>query len=156
MQVVILGPPSSGKSAITIQFVQGVFVEVYDPTIEDSYQKGNLEILDTAGTEQFTAMRELYIKNGDAFVIVFSLNDKSTFNEVEEFLKEIQRVKKANMCLVGNKCDLPRTVSKEKAEKLAKEYSCDYIEASAKERINIDAIFALVQKKKQKSACVIL
>ena len=46
------------KSALTVQFVQGIFVEKYDPTIEDSYRKQveidgqqcMMEILDTAGT----------------------------------------------------------------------------------------------------------
>ena len=71
-KIVVLGSGGVGKSALTVQFVQGIFVEKYDPTIEDSYRKQvevdgqqcMLEILDTAGTEQFTAMRDLYMKNG--------------------------------------------------------------------------------------------
>ncbi|KXS98825.1 hypothetical protein AC578_2053 [Pseudocercospora eumusae] len=75
--IAVLGSGGVGKSCLTMQFVQGVFVERYDPTIEDSYRKhidvdtssrivaidamqGRhvvLEIMDTAGTEQFTAMR---------------------------------------------------------------------------------------------------
>merc|ERR1712116_118790 len=69
-KIVVLGSGGVGKSALTVQFVQGIFVEKYDPTIEDSYRKQvevdsqqcMLEILDTAGTEQFTAMRDLYMK----------------------------------------------------------------------------------------------
>lgn len=57
-KIVILGSGGVGKSALTVQFVQGIFVEKYDPTIEDSYRKQvevdgqqcMLEILDTAGT----------------------------------------------------------------------------------------------------------
>jgi len=72
IKIVVLGTGGVGKSALTVQFVQGIFVDKYDPTIEDSYRKpfevdGEqkvLEILDTAGTEQFTAMRDLYMKNG--------------------------------------------------------------------------------------------
>ncbi|XP_051767519.1 ras-related protein rap1ab isoform X2 [Ctenopharyngodon idella] len=57
-KLVVLGSGGVGKSALTVQFVQGIFVEKYDPTIEDSYRKQvevdgqqcMLEILDTAGT----------------------------------------------------------------------------------------------------------
>lgn len=60
-KVVILGPGGVGKSALTVQFISGKFVERYDPTVEDFYRKeievdgypAILEILDTAGTEQF-------------------------------------------------------------------------------------------------------
>lgn len=57
-KLVVLGSGGVGKSALTVQFVQSIFVEKYDPTIEDSYRKQidvdgqqcMLEILDTAGT----------------------------------------------------------------------------------------------------------
>lgn len=57
-KIVVLGSGGVGKSALTVQFVQEIFVEKYDPTIEDSYRKQvevdgqqcMLEILDTAGT----------------------------------------------------------------------------------------------------------
>jgi Ras-related protein Rap-1A len=56
-KIVVLGSGGVGKSALTIQFIQGSFVEKYDPTIEDSYRKhveidgkaAMLDILDTAG-----------------------------------------------------------------------------------------------------------
>ena len=80
-KIVLLGSGAVGKSSLTVQFVQGVFVEKYDPTIEDSYRKQIevdgmaciLEILDTAGTEQFASMRDLYIKNGQGFIFVYSI-----------------------------------------------------------------------------------
>ncbi|CAD7679490.1 unnamed protein product [Nyctereutes procyonoides] len=64
-QVVVLGSGGVGKSALTVQFVTGSFIEKYDPTIEDFYRTeievdsspSVLEILDTAGTEQFASMR---------------------------------------------------------------------------------------------------
>merc|ERR1711916_68155 len=77
-KLVVLGSGGVGKSALTVQFVQNIFVDKYDPTIEDSYRKQTeidgqqclLEILDTAGTEQFTAMRDLYMKDGQGFGLV--------------------------------------------------------------------------------------
>lgn len=68
-----------------------------------------LEILDTAGTEQFTAMRDLYMKNGQGFVLVYSISSQSTFNDLIELRDQILRVKDTTevaMILVGNKCDL--------------------------------------------------
>lgn len=38
-----------------------------------------LEILDTAGTEQFASMRDLYIKNGHGFIVMYSLTNHQTF-----------------------------------------------------------------------------
>jgi GTPase KRas protein len=58
-KLVIVGGGGVGKSALTIQLIQGHFVDEYDPTIEDSYRKQVnidnetclLDILDTAGQE---------------------------------------------------------------------------------------------------------
>jgi GTPase SAR1 family protein len=52
-----------------------------------------LEILDTAGTEQFTAMRDLYMKNGQGFVLVYSITAQSTFNDLMDLRDQILRVK---------------------------------------------------------------
>ncbi|ORZ37149.1 ras-related protein O-Krev-like protein [Catenaria anguillulae PL171] len=116
-KLVVLGAGGVGKSALTVQFVQSIFVEKYDPTIEDSYRKQvevdsqqcMLEILDTAGTEQFTAMRDLYMKNGQGFILVYSITSQATFNDLNELRDQIMRVKDADkvpMVLSGNKCDL--------------------------------------------------
>jgi len=86
-KVVVLGSGGVGKSALTVKFVTGKFVEKYDPTIEDFYRKeievdgapSVLEILDTAGTEQFSSMRDLYIKNGQGFIVVYSITSVQTF-----------------------------------------------------------------------------
>ena len=52
-----------------------------------------LEILDTAGTEQFTAMRDLYMKNGQGFLLVYSITAQSTFNDLQDLREQIHRVK---------------------------------------------------------------
>jgi len=52
-----------------------------------------LEILDTAGTEQFMAMRDMYIKNGDAFMLVYSISNYTTFLDVQKIYEHIIRLK---------------------------------------------------------------
>eukprot|EP01117_Protostelium_nocturnum_P012813 TRINITY_DN4749_c0_g1_i1.p1 TRINITY_DN4749_c0_g1~~TRINITY_DN4749_c0_g1_i1.p1 ORF type:complete len:187 (-),score=60.56 TRINITY_DN4749_c0_g1_i1:121-681(-) len=153
-KLVVLGSGGVGKSALTVQFVQGIFVEKYDPTIEDSYRKQveidgtqcMLEILDTAGTEQFTAMRDLYMKNGQGFVLVYSIIAQSTFNDLGDLREQILRVKDKDvvpMVLVGNKCDLQdqRVITSDQGEELARKFGCTFLEASAKTCVMVNQIF---------------
>jgi len=164
-KLVVLGSGGVGKSALTVQFVQGIFVEKYDPTIEDSYRKQievdeqncMLEILDTAGTEQFTAMRDLYMKNGQGFILVYSITAQSTFNDLTDIKDQILRVKDVPdvpMVLVGNKCDLEdeRVVGKDQGQGLANDWRVRFMEASAKKKINVNQIFFdLVRQINRKS-----
>lgn len=153
-KIVVLGSGGVGKSALTVQFVQGIFVEKYDPTIEDSYRKQvevdgqqcMLEILDTAGTEQFTAMRDLYMKNGQGFVLVYSITAQSTFNDLMDLREQILRVKDTEevpMILVGNKCDLEdeRVVGKDQGSNLARSFNSAFLETSAKAKVNVTEVF---------------
>merc|ERR1712137_1153044 len=69
-KLVIVGGGGVGKSALTIQLIQNHFIDEYDPTIEDSYRKQVtiddetclLDILDTAGQEEYSAMRDQYMR----------------------------------------------------------------------------------------------
>lgn len=59
-----------------------------------------LEILDTAGTEQFTAMRDLYMKSGQGFLLVFSVTSMVTLTDLHELREQIVRVKDTdNVCM---------------------------------------------------------
>ncbi|CAG06696.1 unnamed protein product [Tetraodon nigroviridis] len=101
-KVVVLGSGGVGKSALTVQFVTGTFIEKYDPTIEDFYRKeievdsspSVLEILDTAGTEQFASMRDLYIRNGQGFILVYSLVNQQSLQDIKPMRDQIIRVKR--------------------------------------------------------------
>jgi small GTP-binding protein len=150
-----------GKSALTVQFVRNVFVSSYDPTIEDTYRKllvidGQqcmVEILDTAGTEQFLALKELYIKSGQGFILVFSLTSLASVNELGPLREAIVRIKDTTgipLVLVGNKSDLrtDRQVPREVGTSLSKAWgNVPYYEASARKRINVDEIFADVVRQ---------
>lgn len=180
-KLVVLGSGGVGKSALTVQFVQGIFVEKYDPTIEDSYRKQvevdnqqcMLEILDTAGTEQFTAMRDLYMKNGQGFLLVYSITSQSTFNDLQELRDQILRVKDTDdvpMMVIGNKCDLEdeRVVGRDQGMLLGRQYNCPFSETSAKAKTNVTEIFKhlvqLINKKtpeqktkvKKRKGCAVL
>ncbi|XP_068247281.1 ras-like protein 2 [Palaemon carinicauda] len=153
-KIVVVGGGGVGKSAITIQFIQSYFATDYDPTIEDSYTKqcviddvvAKLDILDTAGQEEFSAMREQYMRSGEGFLLVFSVTDRNSFEELIRFHKQILRVKDRDefpMLMVANKADLEhqRVTSTEEAHTLARQLKIPYIECSAKNRTNIDQTF---------------
>lgn len=182
-KLVVVGAGGVGKSALTIQLIQNHFVDEYDPTIEDSYRKqvvidGEtclLDILDTAGQEEYSAMRDQYMRTGEGFLCVFAINNTKSFEDVHHYREQINRVKDSDdvpMVLVGNKCDLPsRTVDTKQAQDLAKSYGIPFIETSAKTRQGVeDAFYTLVReirkhkekinngkkKKSSKRKCVIL
>ena len=156
----VLGSGGVGKSALTVKFVTGEFVEKYDPTIEDFYRKeievdnhpSVLEILDTAGTEQFASMRDLYIKNGQGFLLIYSLLNHQTFTDLKPMRDQILRVKNSEnvpMILVGNKSDMfdEREVSASEAKLLAEEWDCPQFETSAKTNNNVDEVFAEIVRR---------
>lgn len=153
-KIVVVGGGGVGKSAITIQFIQSYFVTDYDPTIEDSYTKqcviddnvAKLDILDTAGQEEFSAMREQYMRSGEGFLLVFSLTERASFEEIYKFHKQVLRVKDRDefpMLIVGNKADMDRNrqVSVADCEDMAKQLKTPFIETSAKNRMNVDQSF---------------
>ncbi|KAJ3744109.1 ras protein, partial [Lentinula detonsa] len=147
-------PTGVGKSALTIQFIQSHFVDEYDPTIEDSYRKqcviddevALLDVLDTAGQEEYGAMREQYMRTGEGFLLVYSITSRNSFEEISTFHQQILRVKDQDtfpVVVVANKCDLEyeRQVGMNEGRDLARHFNCKFIETSAKVRINVDQAF---------------
>lgn len=125
-----------------------------------------LEVLDTAGQEEYTALRDQWIRDGEGFVLVYSITSRASFSRIRKFHSQIQRVKDASstssptasylsspvpapiareapVMLVGNKSDrvTEREVSTQEGSALAKEMGCDFVEASAKNCINVEKAF---------------
>jgi len=166
LKVVVVGSGGVGKSALTICFVQNHFVVEYDPTIEDSYRKqvtidGNvffLNILDTAGQEEYSAMRDLYVRKGNGFLLVFSLTSRSSFDELGDLRAKVLQVKEADsvpFIIAANKWDLhnQHEVKKEEAEAFARTINCECLMTSAKDHYNVDECFiGLVRLINQRQA----
>ncbi|XP_006136849.3 GTP-binding protein Rit2 [Pelodiscus sinensis] len=165
-KVVMLGAGGVGKSAMTMQFISHRFPDYHDPTIEDAYktqvriddEPAYLDILDTAGQAEFTAMRDQYMRGGEGFIICYSITDRQSFQEAAEFKELIYRVRHTYdipLVLVGNKIDLEefRQVSTEEGMSLAREYSCSFFETSAALRFYIDDVFhGLVREIRRKES----
>ncbi|XP_017304289.1 ras-related protein Ral-a [Diaphorina citri] len=150
-KVIMVGSGGVGKSALTLQFMYDEFVEDYEPTKADSYRKKvildgeevQIDILDTAGQEDYAAIRDNYFRSGEGFLCVFSITEEESFQATQEFREQILRVKNDDnipLLLVGNKGDLDdkRKVPLVDAESLAAQWGVPYVETSAKTRDNVD------------------
>ena len=136
-----------------------------------------LEVLDTAGQEEYIALRDQWIRDGEGFVLVYSISSRSSFTRIQKFHHQIQRVKESAaagsptfpgsplsqtmgsislgpppIMLVGNKCDrvTEREVSTQEGSALAKQLNCDFVEASAKNCINVEKAFYDVVRQLRK------
>eukprot|EP01120_Amphizonella_sp_Union-15-10_P002553 TRINITY_DN1282_c0_g1_i1.p1 TRINITY_DN1282_c0_g1~~TRINITY_DN1282_c0_g1_i1.p1 ORF type:complete len:217 (-),score=60.67 TRINITY_DN1282_c0_g1_i1:121-699(-) len=159
-KLVIVGGGGVGKSALTIQLIQNHFVDEYDPTIEDSYRKQVtiddqtclLDILDTAGQEEYSAMRDQYMRTGQGFILTYAITSRPSFDELKQFKSQIHRVKdsdKVPIVMAGNKADLEeeRQVTTGEGQELGKSWGCPFFETSAKTRINVEeSFFQLVRE----------
>jgi len=167
-KLVILGDVGVGKSACLIQLIQNHFLEEYDPTIEDSYRKRAtiddetclLDILDTAGTNEYSAMRDQYMRSGQGFLLIYSVTSRQSFDKISQLRESIKRVKDEDfpsILIVGNKCDLEsyREVYITEGQELAQLCGCPFLEASAKSRINIEeSFYGLVREIRKHNGCV--
>lgn len=153
-KVIMVGSGGVGKSALTLQFMYDEFVEDYEPTKADSYRKKvvldgeevQIDILDTAGQEDYAAIRDNYFRSGEGFLCVFSITEDESFQATQEFREQILRVKGDEtipFILVGNKSDLTdrRAVTLANARAQAEEWKVPYVETSAKTRENVDKVF---------------
>ena len=155
----VIGKGVVGKSSLTYRFINYKMPSAYDPTIEDRYKKEvkienktfNIEILDTAGEEDYQNMMDMWINFGEGFLLVFALNDKESFNLIRSKRDRIlkgKKKKKTPMLLVGNKVDLKdRQVKFDEAKQLADLWGIEYMETSAKTGKNCKEAFENLAKK---------
>lgn len=173
--LIVVGGGGVGKSALALRFMFNDFTDDYDPTKADSYRRTyrtldgrdcTIDILDTAGQEEYAAIRDNYFRSGDAFVAVFALNERAGFEMLPALHDQICRAVEIEppFVLVGNKTDLiedneeARKVGKEEAEQLSATWGdCVYLEASAKKDENVETVFStvierVVEIKKKRAA----
>ncbi|GAN10195.1 RAS-2 protein [Mucor ambiguus] len=96
--------------------------------------------------EEYTALRDQWIRDGEGFLIVYSITSRSTYDRVNKFRDQIFRVKdltKVPLILVGNKCDkvTDREVTREEGAIKARTLNCDFVETSAKTCVNVERSF---------------
>ncbi|CAF0788773.1 unnamed protein product [Didymodactylos carnosus] len=155
LRIVILGATKVGKTCICQQFLCQQFIEEHKETLDElhtiEFELTNrhltLEILDTAGIDEFPVMRRIAIAGGDAYVIVYSIDNQSSFDIVRQMRDLIIEVKGHSdfpLIIVGNKSDKEdsRVVCREYAETIATvDWGNAFIEASAYNRNSVLSVF---------------
>ena len=159
LKIAVLGQSMVGKSALTFRFINNKFPTEHDTTIEDSYSipakiddiQCQLEILDTAGQDDYQTMLDTWINSADGFILVYSIDNKESFESTKSRYDRILKLKsgqKISMIIVGNKCDLEekRQVSREEVEKFCKNHKITFLETSALKVINVKEAFLYVSR----------
>ncbi|XP_072047852.1 ras-related and estrogen-regulated growth inhibitor-like isoform X1 [Amphiura filiformis] len=142
-RLVVLGRTGVGKSATVVRYLTKRFIYEYDPTLEFTYRHQTsiddevvtMEILDTAGQEE-TIHREGHIRWADGFLLIYSITDRKSFEDIvqiKNYLDEIKKARNVSLVIIGNKNDLDhiREVSLEEGEKCAQDLACAFFESSA-------------------------
>ena len=110
-----------------------------------------LQIWDTAGHEKFRTITTSYYKSAHAIIILYDITEQSSFDHINNWMIEIDKFAKQGVLriIVGNKKDLEskRQVSTKDAESLADKYGIKFMEVSAKDNTNIDALFLNIIKR---------
>eukprot|EP01100_Stratorugosa_tubuloviscum_P010986 TRINITY_DN481_c0_g1_i1.p1 TRINITY_DN481_c0_g1~~TRINITY_DN481_c0_g1_i1.p1 ORF type:complete len:203 (-),score=77.01 TRINITY_DN481_c0_g1_i1:63-626(-) len=160
-KIVIVGGTDSRISEIAVTFIYGEFKTKYDPTIEESYKKVivvkgvpcSIDVMDTSGQEEYSSLRDQYMKTADGFVLVYSITSSSSFAQATKLRQQILRIKEPYydfpIHLVGNRMDEEdqRVVTIEMGIDLAQRFGLGFNEASSKKNENITEIFCSLVRK---------
>ena len=157
MSIIVLGDAAVGKTSLLKMYDEKTFQPAHMATlgldyVSKNYQPPNngnegkaipVKIWDTAGQERFRTLTHSFYKQGHGIIIVFAVNDMTSFEHVGTWLASIKEHADPSVIkiLVGNKCDVEgeRKVSYQEAETLAKQNGMKYYDTSAKTDLNVTA-----------------
>lgn len=159
--MVVMGSAGVGQTSIINQFIHNTFIEKRKQTIKELYRhiikfktiSAEIDILDTSGYYEFPGMRRLAIATGDAFILVYSVDNDDSFEYVTFLRDEIKEQKKSEdyaIVVVANKIDLAR---KRHGDHILDEltvcvdWEVKFVTASAKTGENIDVVIQTLENK---------
>nr|ABD65422.1 Rap1-like [Suberites domuncula] len=156
----VVGSGGVGKSSLTVRYLQGQFPEYYDPTVEESYitqieygfDQHDVEIIDTAGQEEFMLFRDSSLAKGDAFLAIFAINSPESWYDVQKLRRKIIQENDDDetipIVIIANKSDLDpeesRQVKIDEVLEYCKRCNCPLLETSAKTGLNVTESFRLL------------
>ena len=162
LKIILLGDISVGKTSLLLRFINNNFNEKQGPSINvdkktksislDSDTVANLSIWDTVGQERFRNLTKNYYSDIQGAIIVYDINNKESFQQVDFWYKDLQdnAPKNVLIMLIGNKTDIrnEQSVSWVEGKNYGdlKKINCFY-EVSAKNGNNVELAFSEFTRK---------
>ena len=155
IKILLVGSRDTGKNSLIHQYIYHKFNNNYYlstiglnflfKAIKIDNQEVLLKIVDTTGQEKYRSLLSNCFRKVDGIILVFDITNKSSFEDIEEWLLVINRINRdIKKILVGNKIDLVncREINKENAEKYAERRNMKYFEVSDKTGENVEEAFS--------------
>ncbi|CAL5094306.1 unnamed protein product [Urochloa decumbens] len=159
-KLVLLGDGRVGKTSLVLRYVNNVFSDKQEATVQASYLTKRLvvegvpimlSIWDTAGQEKFHALGPIYYRDADAALLVYDITDSDTFLRVTKWVKELKQMasKDIVMAIAANKSDLVRlkNIDTQDAVSYAESIGASLFVTSAKAGTGIDNVFSDIAKR---------
>lgn len=153
-KLLLIGDSGVGKSCLLLRFADDTYTESYISTIGVDFKIRTIEldkktiklqIWDTAGQERFRTITSSYYRGAHGIIVVYDCTDQDSFNNVKQWLEEIDRYAcdNVNKLLVGNKSDLTnkKVVDYPVAKEYADQLNIPFLETSAKNAMNVEQAF---------------
>lgn len=160
IKLLILGDVSVGKSNFLFRFIDNQFIDNHLPTVGFDYKSQiitlpdktvvKLQIWDTVGQEKFMAINKSLLAKVHGIILIYDITDQDSFDHINNWITIIKEANEnASLILVANKCDIEdkRVISEDEGNKLAVENNISFVEASAKENINIKETFIKITEE---------
>jgi len=153
-KLLIIGNSSVGKTSFLFRYADDSFTSAFVSTVGIDFKvktvfrhdkRVKLQIWDTAGQERYRTITTAYYRGAMGFILMYDITNEESFNAVQDWVLQIKTHSWENIqvVLVGNKCDMAdeRVVQTEEGERLASSLGLEFFETSAKENINVKAVF---------------
>merc|ERR1719264_1257955 len=153
-KLLIIGNSSVGKTSFLFRYADASFTSAFVSTVGIDFKvktvfrqdkRVKLQIWDTAGQERYRTITTAYYRGAMGFILMYDVTNEESFSSVHDWCTQIKTYSwdNAQVILVGNKCDMEdeRVISYERGKQLADSLGLDFFETSAKENINVRAVF---------------
>ena len=149
-KIIFVGDACTGKTSIINRIIDNPFSDTYEVSIGIDFMSKNIrfrgqnikiQIWDSAGQEKYKGLIPSYVRNSSIVFIVYDVSNRSSFDNVPNWISFVKNIEKTTIVLCGNKIDLEREVEKNDGEELAKKEGLTFFECSAKTNENIKNMF---------------